>query len=292
MNVRSNKIKDIRDFYLERLKKIYPGPEAKKLLEIILEELTGVSRMHLVTEPDLRVSESDLLKIHFACKDLLNYKPVQHITGMADFYGLRLRVNPYVLIPRPETEELVEWILNDLQQRPADSALDIGTGSGAIALALKKHHPEMEVTALDNSQNALHTARMNAEHNDLKVHFKYADIIKGVDPDDLLQYDIIVSNPPYVTEADKKEMQPNVLDYEPASALYVPDDDPLIFYRAILNFAKSHLLPGGKIYFEINERFGEEMIGLLEAFGYQNIHLKKDLNDRDRMIRGSKPSQN
>lgn len=257
---------------------------------MLLEELTGISRMQMFTEPDLRISESDLLKIHFACKDLLNYKPVQHVTGIADFYGLRLRVNPYVLIPRPETEELVEWILKDLQQRPAGSMLDIGTGSGAIALALKKHHPEMEVTALDNSQNALNTARTNAGQNSLKIHFTLLDILKSKENSDLPNYDMIVSNPPYVTESDKKEMQPNVLDYEPDSALFVPEDDPLIFYREILNFSKNHLLPGGNIYFEINERFGTEMIGLLEAFGYRNIQLKKDLSDRDRMIKGTKPS--
>ena len=286
MQVKSNKIKDIRDHYLSRLKKIYPEQEAKKLLEILFEDLLGINRVEMLPGSRARLSESEMLTIHFAVRDLLRHRPVQHITGKAEFFGLKIGVNKNVLIPRPETEELVAWILSEADQKPGLRVLDIGTGSGAIALALKNERPEWEVLAMDNSGTALETARENARENDLHIHFLQTDILDEISRKNLSAFDIIVSNPPYVTESDKNEMQPNVLEFEPAEALYVNNENPLKYYRAISDFAAKSLKRNGKLFFEINEKFGREMIQLLEDHGFVNIILRKDLRDRHRMIMG------
>ena len=290
MQVKSNKIKDIRNHYLSRLKKIYPEQEAKKLLEIIFEDLLGISSAEMFTSPEMRISESEMLTIHFAVRDLLKNRPVQHITGKTVFYGLKITVNESVLIPRPETEELVAWILSEAYQKPGLRVLDIGTGSGAIALALKNERPGWDVWALDNSEKALETARKNARVNNLRIHFLQTDILDEISRKNLSAFDIIVSNPPYVTESDKAEMQPNVLEFEPAEALYVPDEDPLKYYREISGFAPRNLRKHGEIFFEINEKFGREMIQLLEDSGFINIRLRKDLRNRHRMIMGTNNS--
>lgn len=286
MKVKSNKIKDIRDHYLGRLKKIYPEQEAKTLLEILFEDLLDISRVEMLTGPRERLSESEMLTIHFAVSDLLKNRPVQHIIGKAEFFGLILQVDHNVLIPRSETEELVAWILDETVQKSGLRVLDIGTGSGAIALALKNERPEWDVWALENSDKALEAARKNARNYNLQIHFLQTDILDEISREKLSAFDIIVSNPPYVTESDKAEMQPNVLDFEPAEALYVPDENPLLYYRVISNFAVKNLRKQGKIFLEINEKFGSEMIQLLEDHGFVNIILRKDLRDRHRMIMG------
>ncbi len=284
MKVKSNKVSDIRDHYLNELKKKYPVQEAKKLLDITFEELLGISGVRRVMEPHLRLSESELLKVHFACKDLALYKPIQHIVGNAEFYGLKFNVDKYVLIPRPETEELVEWILSDVDEKRSFRILDIGTGSGAIALTLKKHLQKSDVWACDISRDALQVATKNAENLSLEIQFVEADICDKTSRAKLPQFDLIVSNPPYVTEMDKKMMLANVLNYEPDLALYVSNRNPLIFYKEIIYFSKTHLISGGKLFFEINENFGVEMKELLAFHDFRDIILKKDLNDRDRMI--------
>lgn len=291
MKVKSNKIKDIRDHYFDRLKNNFPPEEASKLLEILFESLLNMPRIKILTDPNLRITESELLKIHFAAKSLMEYKPVQHITGKAHFYGLELSVNKHVLIPRPETEELVEWMLEKEMQITKLNVLDIGTGSGAIALALKNERSAWNIFAIDSSKQALETAQKNAKSNGLEIRFQHDDITKPSIPVKIPKFDLIVSNPPYVTESDKKLMQPNVLSYEPAEALYVPDDDPLLFYSAILLFAVKKLKKGGSIYFEINEKFGNEMQELLTKFNYSQVEIRKDLNGKNRMIRGIKESQ-
>jgi release factor glutamine methyltransferase len=288
VKVKSNKVRDIRDYYQDKLEKLYPPEEAGNLLNIAFEDLLGVSRLQLVMEPELRLSESELLKIHFACKDLLKHKPVQYIVGTTGFYDLNLSVNKQVLIPRPETEELVDWILAENPEPEKIKILDIGTGSGAIALALKKNINHAEVWACDISTGALDVARQNALSLGLEVNLVLSDILNKTDWSRFPEFDLIVSNPPYVTESDKKRMQANVLDYEPHGALFVLDEDPLVFYRTILEFSKNHLKSGGELYFEINEKFGEQTKKMFAEHGFMDIDIKKDLSWRDRMARGMK----
>ena len=220
------------------------------------------------------------------CGRLKQFEPIQYILGETEFFGLKLKVNPDVLIPRPETEELVQWIC-ETSWPPKSVILDVGTGSGCIALALKKQLRHTEMCALDVSERALQTAIENATKNGLEVHFIHADILQWSKKDWPL-FDCIVSNPPYVRELDKKQMQPNVLEFEPETALFVSDDDPLIFYRETGHFAAHYLKPGGKLFFEINENLGDETCGLLKYIGFKNIKLRKDIHGKDRMIIGEK----
>lgn len=287
MKVKSNKIKDIRDHYYDELKKTFPPQEAARMLEIIFEDLLQISKIKMMLHPDTRISESELLKVHFACKEIKGHKPVQYVTGKTNFYGLDLFVDKNVLIPRPETEELVEWILSETREEKNLSILDIGTGSGAIALSLKKHRESFDVSGCDVSNEALNVAKKNAENSGLTMQLIDADISDQNCWPLFPEYDLIVSNPPYVTHAEKAQMQANVLDYEPHLALFVADDNPLQFYQIIFEFLKSHLKKGGKVYFEINERFGNEMISLFESFNFEDITLKKDLSGRNRMMRGT-----
>lgn len=288
MKIKSNKVTDIRATYTGNLRKLYPEQEANSLFDILLSETAGISRMQRIANDQLRLSESEILKIHFSCKELMRHRPIQYILGYTDFYGLRLRVDERVLIPRPETEELVEWIIKTYNNAEAQRILDIGTGSGAIALALKANIPDAEIWAMDVSSEALEVAAMNGNTLKLPVKWIKADITDSSQYRQFPQFDVIVSNPPYVTESDKAEMQANVLDYEPERALFVSDADPLLFYRHILDFAQAHLNSGGSIFMEINERFGNEMRELLVASGYQNIELRHDLHDRMRMVRAQK----
>ena len=288
MKVKSNKIKDIRDHYYNELKKTFPPHEAQSMLEIIIEDLVQISKMKIMLHPETRISESELLKVHFACKELKNHKPVQYITGKTNFYGLDLEVDKNVLIPRPETEELVEWILSEITIEENLSILDIGTGSGAIALSIKSKRESFNIAASDISKEALHVAKKNADSLGLSIQLIEADILDKNSWSGFPEYDLIVSNPPYITDAEKAQMQANVLGYEPHQALFVADEDPLLFYRIILEFSERHLKKGGKVYFEINENFGAEMISLFEDFNFIDIILKNDLSDRNRMIRGKK----
>lgn len=257
-------------------------------MEILFEELLGISRLQIMANPGLRLNESEMLRIHFAHKKLLEHMPVQHITGVAYFYGLRLKVDKNVLIPRPETEELADWILNSSALMPRLKVLDIGTGSGAIALALAKTKPNWDITAIDISETALEMAASNASLNNLQVKFQPCDILdkdtRSTLPDD---YDLIVSNPPYVTESDKARMLPNVLNFEPGLALYVANTDPLIYYREILNFARQHLKNNGRLFFEINERYGSDVSALFSDAGFADVSIRQDLQDKDRMACGT-----
>lgn len=288
MKVKSNKVKDIKDYYHKELVKTYPRQEAMSLLDIIFEDLLQITKMDIMLNPEIRISESELLKVHFACKELLKNKPVQYIVGKTNFYGLDLIVDKNVLIPRPETEELVEWVLKEIDTNTEISILDIGTGSGAIALALKSNLKTANVWACEISCGALKTAEINATNNALDIQFLEADILEKANWAKFQVFDCIVSNPPYVTQTDKSAMQSNVLDYEPHQALFVPDEDPLKFYRGILNFCVSHLKDNGQIFFEINENFGTEMEQLLREYKYNDIILRKDLFNRIRMICGTK----
>ncbi len=285
MEVRSNKIGDIRNHYRLKLKDNYGENETDTLLFILIKEFTGISKARVISEPGLTISESELLKIHFAIKELNNHKPIQYILGKTDFFGLPIKVNPDVLIPRQETEELVELVLRENNKMENLRILDIGTGSGCIAIALCKNLTSPEVVALDNSEKALKTARDNAQLNDADIDFVQLDILNEHKSNRLGLFDIIVSNPPYVRFSEKEFMKKNVLDYEPENALFVDDANPLIFYSAIADFSKNNLRQNGKVYCEINQYLGDEVAGLFKRSGFLEVAVLKDLNGNDRIIK-------
>ena len=237
-------------------------------------------------EPGLRLSESEMLTFHFAVKDLLKNKPIQYIIGETEFCDLKFKVNENVLIPRPETSELVYKIVE--RQKTKDkrqlSILDIGTGSGCIAISLAKNIPGSKVHALDISEKALEVAKENAINNNVDVTFINDDILSLKNNIDT-KFDIIVSNPPYVRELEKADMRDNVLNWEPHNALFVSDNDPLIFYRNILEFAKTHLNENGEIWFEINEYLGKEMTDLCKEYGFSDIEIFKDFRGKERGLK-------
>ena len=292
----SNLVRDCRRHYASELEKIYGSDEANALIMMLLEHYFGIDRVKMALEPELRLSESELLTLHFAVKELLKNKPIQYVIGETEFCGMRFFVEEGVLIPRPETEEMVKAIVNKngvtrlgnsyLARNDNQSLIDIGTGSGCIAISLAKLLKDSVVTAVDVSEKALEIAKKNAEANGVDVQFVLDDILNPKKPELIdNQYDIIVSNPPYVCESEKKEMRANVLDYEPSSALFVSDNDPLIFYRKILEFAQKTLKPNGQIWFEINEKFGIEMKNLCIEKGFQNVEIIKDFRGKDRILK-------
>ncbi len=282
MKVKSNKISDILKYYTNFLIESFNENESKSLIRILFEEYTTYKSAELAINLDKAINESQLLKIHKAVKALKNNMPVQYIIGKASFYDIELFVDENVLIPRPETEELVEWILTDNSVDTKAKILDIGTGSGCIAVTLKKHLPEAKVAACDFSEKAIEIAKKNAENKNTDIDFHHWDILEVKNFS--AKYDIIVSNPPYVMEKEKSLMQMNVLDYEPDTALFVPDSDPLLYYKAIADFAIKNLNTNGRLYLEINENLGEETMSLLKNRGFTNVILKKDINGKDRMI--------
>jgi release factor glutamine methyltransferase len=265
---------------------MYPGTESAAFLDMIFEEYFSLGRVKRLLNPGYRLTESEMLKVHFAVKQLKKHEPIQYILGRANFFGLDFIVNQHVLIPRPETEELVQWIIDDVGLEKANqSILDIGTGSGCIAIALKKALPSAKISAIDISGEALGVARQNSVNNDTEVHFMQEDIFKLDDFGQDNNFDIIASNPPYVRESEKKEMAKNVLAYEPEQALYVNDSNPLVYYRRIADLAFESLNPNGKLFLEINQYLGHETVELLKMSGFTDVELRKDLNDKHRMIR-------
>jgi release factor glutamine methyltransferase len=286
MKVRSNKIIDIFKYYSNELDGLYENKEIKNLLHLIFEEYAGLSRTDILLNTELRVNESELLKIHFAVKDLKKFKPVQYIFRKTNFLGLDFIVNPDVLIPRPETEELVSLIVKDYKYNKEEiNILDIGTGSGCIAICLKKFIPFSKVYAIDNFPKALKTAKINSENSKVDIKFICLDILNKKLWKNLPQFDIIVSNPPYIRESEKELMNKNVLDYERKEFLFVPDNNPLIFYEAISDFATEHLKENGMLYFEINENFGASVVKMLEVKKIGNILLLKDIRGKDRIVK-------
>nr|WP_067053745.1 peptide chain release factor N(5)-glutamine methyltransferase [Mucilaginibacter sp. L294] len=289
-------MKTIKDVFLEfqqSLTKVYDSRETEAIAMLVLEEITGMSRAKIKAFPEDDVDGEAVEKIQSILEELKTGKPVQYILGNTEFYGLNFLVNPATLIPRPETEELVEWILTSvgslkLAVGSSLSVLDIGTGSGCIAISLKKNLPVADVTAIDISTDALHTARQNAVINEVKVDFIYDDILNTKSEIEHSKFDIIISNPPYVTLADKLLMHQNVTGFEPHSALFVPENDPLIFYKAIADYAARSLSPNGLLFFEINENFGKETVELLADKVFTNIELRKDMSGRDRMVKAVK----
>jgi len=288
MKIASNKIKDILRFFRDELNDTYEKEELESIIAYCLEDFLNIKRAAISLNLETTVSESELLKFNFAIKDLKNHRPLQYVLGLADFYRLRFFVNEQVLIPRPETEELVHLIIQD-NKLSAPSIIDIGTGSGCIPVALKKNIPAAIVSAIDISESALYLAKRNAQKNEVDVYFFLKDILS---PDEnteqqLSKYDIIVSNPPYICFSEKEQMHKNVLDYEPHLALFVNDNDPLLFYKAICDFALKNLKVKGKIYFEINQSLAPETRDLLESKGFKNVELIKDLSNNYRILRGN-----
>lgn len=256
------------------LRDTYGVEEARELAFWILEKEGGLSRSDVLACKDTK----NISNIEIILQRLLKKEPIQYILGQTEWSGLELEVNPSTLIPRPETVELVTWVGDCCRQTGVTRVLDIGTGSGCIAIAIKKAHPDWEVCGLDISAEALETARRNAKGNNVDVEWLQADILSDkIDR----KWDIVVSNPPYICEEEKADMSANVLDYEPHSALFVPNNDPLVFYRRI-----AELKVGNEVYFEINERFGAEMVKMLDFNGYVGVEIKKDMYGKERMVRG------
>lgn len=283
LHFRSNRVRDIVRLFHEELDGMYGSDEVGVFLDMLFEAFLGWDKVRLLTSREQTIDQSDLLCFHWALEDLKRHRPIQHITGYTDFCGCRIAVSPDVLIPRPETEEIVDWIIKHLNiQHSTFNILDLCTGSGCIAIALKKAFPLADVTAVDVSPAALEIARQNARNNGVEVRFMETDVLGGINgvtgP-----YGLIVSNPPYVMEKERAQMQRNVLDYDPSLALFVPDDNPLQFYKAIADISKKHLAKDGLLVVEINESLADETCDVLKAQGF-NTKLYKDFRDKTRWI--------
>lgn len=282
-------LKDLQNTFHKELDLLYGKEEVDSFFFMLVESYYKVSRLQLAMKPQFSLENYDA--ILGALELLKKHQPIQYILGYTEFYGLPFKVNEHTLIPRPETEELVAWILNHqpITTNHQLGILDIGTGSGCIAISLAKHLPNAKVYGLDVSHNALKIAKENAGLNKVHVEFIEADILNSETWNSDFQnlnFDIIVSNPPYVREQEKQRMKPNVLDNEPHLALFVKDEDPLLFYKAITRFAIDKLSKNGRLFFEINEYLGSDMIQLLVKNQFTNIELKQDMFKKDRMIKG------
>jgi release factor glutamine methyltransferase len=272
--------------YRAELSTLYPDDEIRNIGYLVTEHLLNYSKIDFHLKDQEPISAETAEKFFAVLKRLKNWEPVQYITGNTLFYGLSIRVDRRVLIPRPETEELVDWMVKE-NKDIMGHILDIGTGSGCIAIALAANLPHVKVSACDVSGEALTLARINAGLNGCNISFFMHDLLDGSGglPE---KYRIMVSNPPYVRQEEKSLMRRNVLDFEPGRALFVPDNDPLLYYRNIALLGRKHLQDGGKLYFEINENFSEEVIRLLDNTGFYGVQVRKDLNGKARMARGIK----
>jgi len=287
-------LKELQNIFHTELDAIYGQQEVNSFFYLCTEYYLNITRIQLTLEPELAITKPETETFFKALEHLKQQKPIQYLLGETEFFGLPFKVNENVLIPRPETEELVDLIIRSVTSTSVEKSiriLDIGTGSGCIAISLAKNIPNAEVYALDVSPKALKTAKENAELNKVNITFIEASILdktchSALDAEST--FDTIVSNPPYVRNLEKQEIQPNVLDNEPHLALFVEDDNPLIFYKAITEFAIKNLKPKGQLYFEINQYLGEETKALLTNADFEAIELLKDLNGNDRMLKGMK----
>ena len=274
------KVSNILPYFKQELLAVSQEREIISWVYIVIEFLLGHNRSDCIIHSEKEISNQISDQIKSIVGELKTQKPLQYILGETEFYGLKFKVNKHTLIPRSETEELVEWILKE----EFSSALDIGTGSGCIAITLAKHK-NAKITAIDISTEVLKVAKENAKLNGVKVNFMQQDILQT---NTLPKVDLMVSNPPYVLESEKEKMQQNVLEIEPHLALFVSDNDPLLFYKKIGVLAEKSLNCGGKLYFEINEQYGAAIPEMLSDIGFVNIALKKDINDKDRMVKATK----
>ena len=284
-------INKFRDYFNKTLKKLYPTSEIDTFLFLLLEEYLNFKRIDVVLKSNFEISPEDLTLLKSSTKLLEQEVPIQYILGKTEFYGFPFILNEHVLIPRPETEELVTSVLNKISKleplHPFEKEkklkiLDIGTGSGCIPISLKRSLPFAEITAIDIANEALIIAQKNASLNKVNINFIQQNILKTTGLDDI--YDIIISNPPYVRVSEKIEIKNNVLKNEPHLALFVEDNNPLIFYSKIAELAKSHLTKNGTLFFEINQYLGKETVELIKLKGFNKIQLKKDIFGHDRII--------
>ena len=276
----------IKKIFHQQLKEIYIENEIDSLFFIALEYVTSISKIEYILQKEEEISEEKLIKLKFILEKLTKNKPVQYITRKAYFYGLNFYVNEKVLIPRQETNELVDWVLMSVTHSKPIKILDIGTGSGCIAITLKKNLPLSEVFAIDISNEAIQIAQKNANDNEVEINFLQKNILEINDLKS--NFDIIISNPPYVRELEKLEMAPNVLDNEPHLALFVPDNNPLLFYEKITEIALKNLTEDGMLFFEINQYLSAETKKMIENKGFKNVTLRKDLQENYRMILAKK----
>jgi release factor glutamine methyltransferase len=284
MSVNILTIKQAKEFLLKELKDIYSEKEINFLSRVIIKTIFRTSGLHEIYKPDFLITPEQSDEIIRICNELRTGKPYQYVIGETEFLNCTIKVNPSVLIPRPETEELVDLIIRENKGFEGE-VIDFATGSGCIAIALASNLVNARVTATDISVEALKIASGNAKLNNVAVNFIEDDIFQSKYPLEG-RAGIIVSNPPYVRESEKSLMHRNVLDFEPYHALFVSDDDPLVYYRAIMKIAEKLLIPGGKIYFEINEALGRDLVLLLESSGFSEVGVMKDLNERDRFVKG------
>ena len=286
MGVKIQTIKDIR-FYLSReLAGIYKEPEIRVLADILIKTVTGTTKLHDLYDKNYVITEKQAEKFWGIAEDLKTGRPIQYIIGETTFYNCAIKVNNSTLIPRSETEELVDLIIKENRDYKGE-IIDIGSGSGCITIALAVNLPSAKVTGVEISDDAISIARENAVSNKANVSFVKGDIF-SIDGEMLSKAGIIVSNPPYVRNSEKSQMNKNVIDFEPHLALFVSDSDPLIYYKAILKLADTILLPAGYLYFEINEAMGKPLVELFKAFDYAHIEIVLDINDKERIIKGRK----
>lgn len=271
-----------------QLKLLYDEREAVNITDWVMEHITGKKRIDRLLDKQAMLTTSQKEQLDTILQELATHKPIQYVLGEAWFAGMKFFVNEHVLIPRPETEELVDWIVGESQKSKVKNQklLDIGTGSGCIPVSLKKLLPELYVSSVDISKDALEIAQKNAAGLHADVNFLHFDFLNEANWDQLPVVDTIVSNPPYIKQSEYGSMSKNVLDFEPSIALFVPDEDALLFYRKIVMFSKTHLSKNGSIFLEINEALGKEVIELYESFGY-NVELRKDMQGKDRMAKAN-----
>lgn len=284
MFVHFNTVAEILKYFKAKLSPAYPENEVNNITQILFEHYLGWDKMELRRRENESLSESELLLFHKALKRLAKHEPVQHITENTEFYGLQFKVSGDVLIPRPETEELVDLIIKE--SKGEETILDIGTGTGCIPISIKYNLPTSKLIALDVSEEALMIAKLNAKLSNVEVEFINSNILlldslREINENTI---DVIVSNPPYITHSEKELMNKNVLSYEPHLALFIDDSEPLLFYRKISELAYKKLKKGGRLYFEINESFGEPTAKLLKSNGFSDIRIIKDLQNKDRII--------
>ena len=277
-------VKTYKSLFQKELSSLYDAMEIESFFFLILEQFRNLKRIDLALQPDLEFTEAEISQWNLVLEQLKIEIPIQYILGKTHFYGLEFQVNPKVLIPRPETEELVDWIIktNSNGNLSPIKIIDIGTGSGCIAISLAKNLPNASVFALDVSKKALEIAQINALQNETKITFIENNILETTNFEQ--QFDVIVSNPPYVRNLEKAEIKKNVFENEPHLALFVADDNALLFYRKIAQIAMKNLQPSGQLFFEINQYLGKETLDLLADLGFQNIELRQDIYGNDRMI--------
>lgn len=287
MRLAGNKLKHLKDFFFTELRELYDDSEIEAMFQMAAEHYLSYSATDIIQKAEENINQSDLLKLYDCAKDLKKQIPLQYILGTAWFYGLPFSVHPGVLIPRPETEELADIIIQE--NETATSILDIGTGSGCIPVTLKKNIPDAEVYACDVSLEALAIALHNSQVNEAEVHFVEADVLNAVEFAKKLdkQFDLIVSNPPYVKQSERDSLAANVLEHEPHLALFVEGEDDIIFYKKIIDYCRHALLPNGKLYFELNPLTAEEVKAYAKASDiFEELSLITDMSDAVRFFKG------